>query len=89
MRALHFRTAIAPNGTIVVSSFMPPKIRDLIRQLERAGFESLGGKGSHRKFRHPDGRILILSGRPGADAKTYQIRDVALALGKAKPDEEA
>jgi predicted RNase H-like HicB family nuclease len=32
---------------------MPRKIRDLIRDLERAGFTDRGGKGNHRNFVHP------------------------------------
>ena len=32
---------------------MPPKIRDLIADLEKAGFVNRGGKGSHRNYVHP------------------------------------
>ena len=32
---------------------MPPKIRELISDLERSGFIDRGGKGSHRNFVHP------------------------------------
>jgi predicted RNA binding protein YcfA (HicA-like mRNA interferase family) len=32
---------------------MPRKIRELIRDLEAAGFVNLGGKGDHRNFVHP------------------------------------
>ena len=60
---------------------MPPKIRDLISELERAGFENRGGKGSHRNFVHPAvPRPVTLSGNSGDDAKRYQIRAVRLAL---------
>jgi predicted RNA binding protein YcfA (HicA-like mRNA interferase family) len=31
---------------------MPPKIRELIADLEKAGFADRGGKGSHRNFVH-------------------------------------
>lgn len=31
---------------------MPPKVRDLIAELEKAGFVDRGGKGSHRNFVH-------------------------------------
>lgn len=60
---------------------MPPKIRELITELERAGFVNRGGKGSHRNFVHPDiTRPVTLSGKPGDDAKQYQLRAVRLAL---------
>lgn len=29
---------------------MPPKVRELIADLERVGFVDRGGKGSHRNF---------------------------------------
>ena len=32
---------------------MPPKVRELIADLERAGFVNRGGKGDHRNFVHP------------------------------------
>ena len=54
---------------------MQPKIRDLIRSLERAGFKKLGGKGSHRNYKHPNvEKPLTLSGKPSADAKPYQVK---------------
>ena len=63
---------------------MPPKIRELIADLERAGFRSRGGKGSHRNFVHPRvARPVTVSGQPGDDAKFYQIRAVARAIKEA------
>ena len=60
---------------------VPPKIRELIRDLERAGFADRSGKGSHRNFVHPKvARPLTLSGAPGDDAKQYQIRAVKRAV---------
>jgi predicted RNA binding protein YcfA (HicA-like mRNA interferase family) len=55
---------------------MPRKIRELIRDLERAGFTNRGGKGSHRNYEHPSGVRTTLSGKPGDDAKAYQEREV-------------
>ena len=65
---------------------MPPNIKQLIRQLESAGFINHGGKGSHRKFRHKSGVNIIISGKTGADAKHYQIREVNGALQKVTKD---
>ncbi len=67
---------------------MPPKVRELIRDLESAGFVNRGGKGSHRNFRHPQGVNITLSGKPSQDAKRYQVKDVARAIELVK-DEEA
>ncbi|MFC1695176.1 type II toxin-antitoxin system HicA family toxin [Pseudomonadota bacterium] len=63
---------------------MPPKIRQLIKLLEKAGFEDRGGKGSHRKFKHPSGLLIVISGKPGSDAKPYQIFQVQKLIKLAK-----
>ena len=64
---------------------MPPKIRDLVSDLERAGFVDRGGKGSHRNFVHPKVATLItISGAPGDDAKHYQVRAVERAVEESK-----
>jgi predicted RNA binding protein YcfA (HicA-like mRNA interferase family) len=64
---------------------VPPKIRELISDLEKAGFVDRGGKGSHRNFVHPKvARPVTISGNPGDDAKRYQVRAVQLAVEEAK-----
>ena len=60
---------------------MPRKLRELIAELEVAGFVSRGGKGSHRNYRHPRVvKTVTLSGNPGDDAKRYQERAVRAAI---------
>jgi len=63
---------------------MPRKIRQLIADLEAAGFRFEPGKGSHRKYRHPSGVTAILSGQAGDDAKHYQEKDVRIKLEEAR-----
>ena len=63
---------------------MPKKIRELIKELEMAGFVNRGGKGSHRNYMHPSGVILTLSGHPGDDAKPYQVKLVDAKIEEAK-----
>jgi len=64
---------------------VPPKVRELIAELERAGFIDRGGKGSHRNFVHPKvPRPVTISGNPGDDAKQYQVRAVRLAIEEAR-----
>jgi len=63
---------------------MPRKIRQLIADLEKAGFVNRGGKGSHRNFIHPKGPRVLISGNPGDDARHYQERDVRRKIDEAK-----
>jgi predicted RNA binding protein YcfA (HicA-like mRNA interferase family) len=62
---------------------MPRKVRELIQDLKKAGFREMsgGGKGSHRKFTHPNfPGAVTLSGKSGADAKPYQEAQVQRAI---------
>ena len=64
---------------------MPRKIRDLIADLQSAGFINRGGKGSHRSFVHPRVvRPVTISGNLGDDAKHYQERAVRAAIEESK-----
>lgn len=64
---------------------MPPKVRDLVAELERAGFVNRGGKGSHRNFVHPNvPKPITIAGSLGDDAKRYQVRAVLLAIKESK-----
>ena len=55
---------------------MPRKIRELIKELKKAGFIDRGGKGSHRNFNHTNGVVITISGKTGDDAKPYQEKRV-------------
>lgn len=63
---------------------MARKIRQLIHDLERAGFLDRGGKGSHRNLEHPKGIRITVSGQPGDDAKRYQEREVRSKIRESK-----
>jgi predicted RNA binding protein YcfA (HicA-like mRNA interferase family) len=64
---------------------MPRKIRELIRDLETAGFVNRGGKGDHRNFAHPKvTKPVTISGKLGEDAKHYQEKAVKAALEESQ-----
>ena len=63
---------------------MPRKVRQLIADVEKAGFVNRGGRGSHRNFTHPRGLRVTISGGTGDDAKHYQERDVRRVLDAVK-----
>jgi len=61
-----------------------PTWNRLVSDLEQAGFrQAQGGKGSHRKFRHPSLRgSILLGGAAADDAKYYQEKQIRNAIGK-------
>jgi len=60
---------------------MPRKLKQLIRDLEKAGFVNRGGKGSHRNFVHADLAIPVtISGKLNDDAKQYQEKTIRSAI---------
>jgi predicted RNA binding protein YcfA (HicA-like mRNA interferase family) len=59
---------------------VPPKIRELEARLRSAGFARQASKGSHRKWVHPSGRFVIVSGRASDDAKKYQEQQIQEAI---------
>lgn len=67
---------------------MPRKLRDLIRELEQAGFVNRGGRGSHRNFEHPNGGRVTISGQLGDDVKRYQEREVRQVIDEANSSSE-
>jgi predicted RNA binding protein YcfA (HicA-like mRNA interferase family) len=66
---------------------MPRKVRELMKDLQDAGFVLLrgAGKGSHRKFIHDrfPGAVTV-SGKEGDDAFQYQEKQVKQAIEKVK-----
>jgi predicted RNA binding protein YcfA (HicA-like mRNA interferase family) len=64
---------------------MPPKVRELTAELERAGFMNRGGKGSHRNFVHPKAaKPITIAGQLSDDAKEQQVRAARLAVEESK-----
>jgi len=53
---------------------MPRKIKELIKDLKKVGFDLMKnrGKGSHRVYKEEETNVSVsLSGKDGADAKRY------------------
>jgi predicted RNA binding protein YcfA (HicA-like mRNA interferase family) len=53
---------------------VPLKIREVIKELEKAGWRQVRAKGDHRIFKDSDGRITVVSGQLGDDVRpgTYK-----------------
>jgi len=63
---------------------MPRKIKQLVKDLKKAGFINRGGKGSPRNLIHPKGIAITISGSLGDDAKHYQEKEVKLKIKKSE-----
>jgi len=63
---------------------MPRKIRELINDLEKAGFVNRGGKEGHRNYIHSTGVLLTISGKLGDDAKLYQEKLIKQKIQEVK-----
>ena len=64
---------------------MPRKIRELIADLEAAGFTNRGGKGNHRNFVHAKVvRVVTVSGGLGDDTRHYQEKAIKAAIEESR-----
>lgn len=62
------------------------KPREVIRVLERLGFAQVRQRGSHRQFRHPDGRQTTVPDHGARDLSPIILRQILKDIGLT-PDE--
>lgn len=57
----------------------PPilKAREVVALLDRLGFAEVRQRGSHKQFRHPDGRVTTVPCHPGRDISPTLLRQIA------------
>ena len=53
------------------------KPREVVRLLESLGFVQVRQRGSHRQFRHPDGRFTTVPDHKGRDISPVLLRKIA------------
>jgi len=61
----------------------PPvlKAREVIGLLERLGFQEIRQRGSHKQFRHADGRVTTVPVHQGRDISPTLLRQIAQDIG--------
>jgi predicted RNA binding protein YcfA (HicA-like mRNA interferase family) len=61
----------------------PPvlKPREVIRVLLASGFVQVRQRGSHKQFRHPDGRGTTVADHGGRDIGPPMLRQIAKDIG--------
>lgn len=75
----------AERHIVLYSYAMATRIRDIVVSLIQNGFQrTSGGKGSHRRFKHPSGVSATIPGKDGDDAKPYLIKQVRKKIEEAK-----
>ncbi len=52
------------------------KARDIIKVLKKLGFSEVRQKGSHRCFKHPDGRFTLVPIHGGEDISRGLLRQI-------------
>ena len=57
------------------------KPREVARSLERLGFVEVRQRGSHRQYRHPDGRGTTVPFHAGRDISPTLLRKIARDIG--------
>ena len=64
---------------------MPPvpvlKPREVIAILRKLGFTEVRQRGSHKRFRHPDGRATTVPVHGGRDVSPILLRRIAREVG--------
>ncbi len=57
------------------------KPREVIQLLEDIGFKEIRQKGSHKQFRHPDGRCTTVPVHQGRDISPILLKQIAKDIG--------
>lgn len=57
------------------------KPREVVAMLERLGFSEVRQKGSHRQYRHADGRATTVPFHAGRDISPILLRWIASDIG--------
>lgn len=62
------------------------KAREVIRVLQTLGFEEIRQRGSHKQFRHPDGRQTTVPVHAGRDISPSLLRRIIKDVGLTKEE---
>lgn len=57
------------------------KPHEVVRILNRLGFEQIRQRGAHKQFRHPDGRMTTVPFHKARDISPTLLRKIARDIG--------
>jgi predicted RNA binding protein YcfA (HicA-like mRNA interferase family) len=55
--------------------------REVVDRLRSLGFDEIRQRGSHKQFRHPDGRTTTVPFHAGRDISPILLRQIAKDIG--------
>ena len=66
----------------------PPvlKPREVVTILERPGFREVRERGSHKQFRHSEGRVTTVPFHPGRDISPSLLRQIGHDIGLSEEE---
>jgi predicted RNA binding protein YcfA (HicA-like mRNA interferase family) len=70
----------------VILELVPLKVRDVLKVLERHGWRHIRTTGDHRIYRSSDGRVTVVSGKPGNDVRPGTWRAILRQTGIEEPE---
>lgn len=71
-----------------MSKLRPAKPEEVVRVLERLGFQRIRQSGSHAVFRHPDGRWTTVPIHPGRDVARGTLHKILRDAGVTQEEFE-
>jgi len=64
-----------------MSGYPVLKPSEVARILEKSGFKEVRQRGSHKQYRHPDGRCTTMPYHSGRDISPILLRQIAKDVG--------
>ncbi len=62
------------------------KPREVVARLEALGFVEVRQRGSHKQFRHSDGRVTTVPVHSGRDISPILLRQICKDIGLTVPE---
>ena len=71
-----------------MTRIIPISGRDLCKILEKIGFEKVYGKGSHIRFKHPDGTTTVIPVHSNEEIGVGLLREILRQIKLSREDYE-
>jgi len=65
---------------------MPAKARDLLKAAKKLGFQMVRQKGSHARWKHPDGRATTIPIHGNSEIGSWLFYEILKQLGITEED---